>query len=80
MFDGARLRVYAAPARYVLAMKLVSARQIDQYDIPALLRASEIESREELCRLVEDAYPPRFIPAATRYIIDQAWERRRRGL
>lgn len=80
VFDGARLRVYAAPARYVLVMKLVSARQIDQGDIPALLRASKIESREEMYRLVEDAYPPRFIPAATRYIIDRMWEKHQRGL
>ena len=66
--------------RYVLVMKLVSARQIDQGDIPALLRASKIESREEMYRLVEDAYPPRFIPAATRYIIDRMWEKHQRGL
>lgn len=79
VFDGARLRVYAAPPRYVLAMKLVSARNIDQRDTPALFRASGIESREELYRLVEDAYPPRLIPAATRYIIDQVWETHSRG-
>ena len=80
VFEGERLRVYSVPPRYVLAMKLVSARNIDKHDIPALLRASEIESREELYRLVEDAYPMRFIPAATGYIIDQMWENHRRSV
>ena len=74
VFDGARLRVYAAPARYVLAMKLMSGRDIDKRDVPALLRVSGVESQEELYRLVEDAYPLRLIPAATGYIIDEAWE------
>ena len=74
VFDGTRLRVFAAPARYVLAMKLMSARRIDRYDIPALLVASEVESKEELYQLVEDAYPRRFIRAATSYIIDQVWD------
>jgi len=74
VFDGVRLRVYAVPARYALAMKLVSARDVDKWDIPALLAASDIKTRAELYRLVQDAYPSQMIPAATTYIIDQAWE------
>ncbi len=66
--------MYAVPARYVLAMKLVSARDVDKWDIPALLAASDIKRRAELYRLVQDAYPSRMIPAATTYIIDQAWK------
>ena len=64
VFDGGHLRVYSAPARYILVMKLVSARGIDQRDIPALLRADPPRSREELYLWVEDAYPSRLIPAA----------------
>jgi len=75
VFEGARLRVYAAPAGYVLAMKLVSGRDVDKEDIPALLRASGLQSREELYRLVEDAYPLGVLTAGTGYIIDQAWEK-----
>jgi len=74
IFDGERLRVYAVPARYALAMKLVSARDVDQGDIPALLAASDVKTRGELYQLVQDAYPSHMIPAATTYIIDQAWE------
>ncbi len=74
IFEGTRLRVYAVPARYVPAMKLVSARDVDKWDIPALLAASDINTRAELYRLVQDAYPSRMIPAATSYIIDQVWE------
>ncbi|MDE0122092.1 MAG: DUF6036 family nucleotidyltransferase [bacterium] len=74
VFDGERLRVYAVPARYALAMKLVSARDVDKGDIPALLSASDVKTRGELYRLVQDAYPSHRIPAATTYIIDQAWE------
>ena len=80
VFEGARLRVYAAPASHVLAMKLVSGRDVDKYDIPVLVRASGVQSREELYRLVEDAYPPRLIPAATGYLIDQAWEHHARSV
>ena len=80
MFEGERLRVYSVPPRYVLAMKLVSVREIDIRDIPGLLRASKIESREALYRLVEDAYPRWLIPAATQYVIDQTWENHKRSL
>ena len=78
VFEGAKLRVYAAPASHVLAMKLVAGRDIDKYDIPALITASGVQSREELYRLVDKAYPLRLIPAATGYLIDQAWEQHQR--
>ena len=74
IFQGTRLRVYAVPARYVLAMKLVSARDVDKWDIPALLAASDVKTRAELYQIVQDAYPSQMIPAATSYIIDQTWE------
>ena len=80
VFEGTRLRVYAATARYVLAMKLVSARDVDKWDIPALLAASDVQNRAELYRLVLDAYPSQMIPAATTYIIDQVWEEREQSL
>jgi len=80
VFEGTRLRVFAAPASYVLTMKLVSGRDIDKYDIPALVRASRVQSKEDLYNLVEQAYPPRLISAATGYLIDQVWEQHQRNL
>ena len=63
LYRGERLRVYGAGARYVLAMKLVAGREIDLADIPLLLRAAGMASREELLELVEGAYPSHLIPA-----------------
>lgn len=50
------------------------ARDVDKRDIPALLAASDVKTRAELYQIVQDAYPSQMIPAATSYIIDQAWE------
>ena len=37
LYMGSRLRVYAAPVEYVLAMKVFAARETDRRDIPALM-------------------------------------------
>ena len=79
MFEGTRLRVYAAPASYILTMKLLSGRYIDKYDIPALMRAPGCDREKtftgwwsRLTRVDSSPPPPGFL-------IDEVWERHERG-
>ena len=73
IYRGPNLRVYGAGAHFVLAMKLLSGREVDRGDMPALLDATRPESPDELYELVEQAYPHAQIPASTRYIIETVW-------
>ena len=74
VYDGLMLRVYAAPVKYVLAMKLFAARETDKRDIPALMEAAGIQSRQELYDLVTAAYGSHLILPPTAYIIEELWE------
>ena len=74
IYAGSNLRVYGASPHYVLAMKLLTGRNVDLQDLPVLLDAVQPETRDELYDLVEHAYPTAHIPAAARYIIEQSWD------
>ena len=73
IYAGSNLRVYGASPHYVLAMKLLTGRNVDLQDIPVLLDAVQPETRDELYDLVEHAYPTAQILASARYIIEQSW-------
>ena len=73
IYRGPNLRVYGASPHFVLAMKLLSGRDVDLRDMPALLEAARPRIRDDLYDLVERAYPNRQIPASTQYIIEQVW-------
>ena len=55
IFTGRRLIVDSAGDRYVLAMKLVSHRQVDEADCEMLIRALGIRNLAELLDLIEQA-------------------------
>lgn len=57
VFTGKYLVVEAAGPRYLLAMKLVSARPIDRVDCVYLVRKLGIKHVDELLDLVESAVP-----------------------
>ena len=57
VFVGANLVVESVGARYLLAMKLVSARVVDKADCVALATELGIQSLEELLDVVESALP-----------------------
>ena len=57
VFEGARLVVESASPRYLLAMKLVSARPVDKADCVALVRELGIDHVDELLGLIEEAVP-----------------------
>ena len=57
VFEGARLVVESASPRYILAMKLVSARPVDKADCVALVRELGIDHVDALLGLIEEAVP-----------------------
>lgn len=79
VFDGKRLRLYAAPAAYVLAMKLFAARAVDRQDILTLTEHSGIQSKEELYDLVKEGYGDHLLRPDIAYRIEEIWEMHSRG-
>ena len=57
VFEGPRLVVESAGPRYLLAMKLVSARPVDKADCVALVKELRIDHVDELLGLIEEAVP-----------------------
>ena len=57
VFEGKSLIVESASLRYILAMKLASARPIDHDDCVALVREVGIRHIDELLDLIEEALP-----------------------
>ena len=83
IFTGRRLVVDSAGDRYVLAMKLISHRQVDEADCEMLIRSLGIRSHAELLDLIEQAVPAQHRSPAAAYFaadrLDNAY-RSRRGL
>ena len=82
IFTGRRLIVDSAGDRYVLAMKLVSHRQVDEADCEMLIRALGIRSQAELLDLIEQAIPAQHRSPTAAYFaadrLDNAYRSRRR--
>ena len=57
VFEGRSLIVESASPRYILAMKLASARPVDHDDCVALVREVGIRRVDELLDLIEEALP-----------------------
>lgn len=81
IFTGHRLIVDSAGDRYVLAMKLISHRQVDEADCEMLIRALGIRSQAELLDLIEQAVPSQHQSPAAAYFaadrLDNAYRSRR---
>jgi len=67
------LRVWAPTARYMLAMKCVSARfdTLDKDDVIFLIRHLELTKREEVFQIILKYYPEGRIPAKARFLIEE---------
>ena len=74
VYEGQNIHVYGASARYVLAMKAVSARAVDIKDLPTLLTAGEFASFDEVLETVARAHGRTQLPAVTRNKLRQAWD------
>jgi len=70
------LRVWAPEARYMLAMKCMSARwdTSDRDDVIFLVDFLKIESPQKVFEIIEDYYPKNQIPPETRFFIEELFE------
>lgn len=70
------LRVWAPDARYMLAMKCISARwdSNDRDDVIFLIRHLEMKKPKEVFTLIEKYYPKNQIPPKTRFLIEELFE------
>lgn len=71
VFDRPGLRVDVASPRYMLAMKLLAARDDDIDDIRDLYRACGFTTAEEGLRLVEAAYPESQISPKVQFMLEE---------
>ncbi len=71
VFESQALRVDVASPQYLLAMKLLAAREQDIDDITALYRVCGFTSAAEGLDLVEAAYPGRAIPPKVRFLLEE---------
>lgn len=70
------LRVFAASPRYLLAMKIFSARiERDADDIAFLLDLAGVTTRDEALDLVEEAYSRVRIPAKAALLVEAIFEK-----
>jgi hypothetical protein len=70
------LSVLVADAEYMLAMKSLSARidGTDSQDIRFLLKKLNIQSAEEVFRIIEKYYPRSIIKPATQFFLEEIFE------
>ncbi len=68
VFTGHALHVQVASPRYLLAMKLLSARPERDYDDAVRLAAlAGVASHDELLNVLQEHYPASAIPTKCRY-------------
>ncbi len=70
------LRVWAPEARYMLAMKCISARwdTNDKDDVNFLISFLKLDSAKAVFGLIENYYPKRQIPAKTQFFIEEVFD------
>tara|TARA_B100001248_G_scaffold262354_1_gene257724 strand:- start:5068 stop:5574 length:507 start_codon:yes stop_codon:yes gene_type:complete len=73
VLDLSHLRVWAPDARYMLAMKCISARfdTSDKDDVIFLLKNLELKKAEDVYSIIESYYPRNEIPAKTKFFIEE---------
>lgn len=71
VFERPGLRVDAASPRYLLAMKLLAAREDDIDDIRTLYQLSGLTTVEQGVQVLQAAYPGRVIPPRVRYLLEE---------
>ena len=70
------LKVWAPDARYMLAMKCISARvdTNDGDDIKFLIKHLELQKPEEVFKLIEMYYPKKQISSKTQFFVEEIFE------
>ncbi|MEO6334192.1 MAG: DUF6036 family nucleotidyltransferase [Pyrinomonadaceae bacterium] len=77
LFDLSNLKVYVPEPDYMLAMKALSARAdtYDQTDMRILIAKLGLTQPMEVFEVLEKYYPQQQIRPATRYFIEELFER-----
>lgn len=70
-YESDALRVDVASPRYLLAMKLLAARDEDVDDIVVLYRLCGFTTVDEGLDLIEAAYPGRVIPPKVQFLLEE---------
>ncbi|HMO19140.1 MAG TPA: DUF6036 family nucleotidyltransferase [Oligoflexia bacterium] len=67
------LRVWAPDAKYMLAMKCLSARwdSNDRDDVIFLIKFLKLKNAEEVFKIIEHYYPKKSIPPKTKFFIEE---------
>jgi hypothetical protein len=70
------LVVWAPEARYMLAMKCISARwdTSDRDDVIFLIKHLKIASAQAVFKLIQDYYPKSKIPPKTQFLLEEIFE------
>lgn len=70
------LRVWAPEAKYMLAMKCLSARwdSHDRDDVIFLIKYLKLQNSRSVFEIIEHFYPKKQIPAKTQFFIDEVFE------
>ncbi|HPI41465.1 MAG TPA: hypothetical protein PLJ21_11715 [Pseudobdellovibrionaceae bacterium] len=71
------LRIWAPDARYMLAMKCISARwdTSDRDDVIFLIKHLNFKTPNEVFQLIENYYPKKQIPSKTQFFIEEIFEK-----
>jgi hypothetical protein len=71
VFDHPGLRVHAASARHLLAMKLLAGRRRDLADIRLLVDHLGLRTPEEVWAVCDEVFPDEPLPARTALLLDE---------
>jgi len=73
VLEFSHLRVWAPTARYMLAMKCISARfdSSDLDDVRFLINYLGLDTSESVFEIIEQYYPHHLIPAKTRFMVEE---------
>ena len=76
LINLSHLRVWAPEAKYMLAMKCISARwdTNDRDDVIFLIKFLKLTHPTQVFNIIEHYYPKRQIPAKTQFFIEELFE------
>ena len=76
ILDLSNLRVWAPEAKYMLAMKCISARwdSSDKDDVSFLINFLELKKAKDVFQIIESYYPKNQIPPKTQFLIEELLE------
>lgn len=74
VFDHPGLRVMAASARHLLAMKVLAGRARDGQDIARLVQELGLTTTEQVLALVEEVFPEEPVPQRGVLLVDSVFD------